>query len=169
VVVDIKGDIRPGIPILLVNAALDIRFSGMNSIFFNACGCSVASISDKDKVFSKLLDQYYKGQWKKENKLITDVINADSTTVIISSASNAAISLEAENSDIKVIDITQASMGLKASSERNIGLSILTKGGLTPLIKLSGMFSIWPLQTPRMDQMHADSNDPETIIFQTLD
>ena len=156
-----------GMGAVSANASLDISFSGENAIFFNAAECSVTTYKDNDEVFDQLIDLYRQGNWDSSYKIITDIVNASSTTLIFSGGNNASISLEADTPNIDTIDLAKANIGLKIKNEKNIGLKIISIGGLTPLIRLAGIIK-WPFLEPRVRQLLAENNVQEPVVFRMI-
>lgn len=165
-----KGDINVGGQIPLAKAGLEINFSGENAVFFDAAGCSISSIENKDKVFNEITKLYRRGMWDKKYTLITDIIRSESTRVFISNSQNASIFLEAQSPKITVIDLAKANIGLRCASEKNIGLNVISTNSTTPLMKLGRIKDItWPWQDPIFNQLAAKSNISEIIEMQAID
>jgi hypothetical protein len=66
---------------------------------------------------------------------VTDAISAKSTTVIISDASNASVTLEADGS-VQRINLADASIKLAVTSSINKTYKVVTEPNVTPLIGL---------------------------------
>jgi hypothetical protein len=167
-----KGDVKIGTIIPLAKAGLDISFSGEGAVFFNAAECSMNSIDNKREIFEKITKLYRRGEWNKKYRLITDIVTSGATTILISDKSGASISLEASSPEIPIIDLAKASVGLTTKSEKNIGVKIISDGGLTPLMKLGGIVvSPFPWDDPLFKQLQAvnDIPDAEIATFQMLD
>ena len=165
-----KGEVKVGTSFPLAKAGLDINFSGENAVFFNASGCKITSIENKESIFSKILQLYRSGKWNKEYRLITELVNAESTIIIASKSSNASISLEADSPAITVIDLAKAKIGLNLVREEGIGLKVFSDGNLTPLRKLAGIVdSFLSLQGPRLAQFGADDDLAEPVTIQIID
>jgi hypothetical protein len=165
-----KGDMKLGGQIPLAKAGLEINFSGENAVFFDAAGCNISTIENKDNVFNEITKLYRKGKWDKKHTLITDIIRAESAMVLISKSKDASIFLEAESPEITVIELAKASIGLRCKSEKNIGLNFISTQETTPLIKLGRIKDItWPWQDPIFNQLAAKSNISEIIEMQTID
>lgn len=112
---------------------VQISFSGVNAIYFNANTCKCNSISNikniKEKI-SKLKN------WDEDYRVITEIIEAGATTVLISNGKNAEITFGVEGRDISLQNFTNAGMKLSVKSQRAIGLKVIAENGLNPLFRV---------------------------------
>lgn len=139
-----KGDILPN-GSTNAKASVEISFSSEDAIFFNAADCIHKSIQDIDLVEDaiwKLLDQE---KWDEDYVIVTTVLEAKASTIIASSGDKSSIKLEASADAVQSIKLSDASIGLNIKSESNIGLKIITKEGMTPLIALAGFQPKWKI------------------------
>jgi len=153
----------------ILNASLDINFSDSRSVFFNAANCSQSLIDNIEfKLAKEIISLYKKGKWNPDWVIVSKLISADSTTAIISGSGNASISLEASTPQVPMINLADASIGLTSKSEKDIGFSIITQGGLTPLF---GLLKLKKYPLDIMDPTLADafSYVPNLNIFRTSD
>ena len=110
----------------------EIKFVDANSVFFNAAGCALSTVTNvsaiRDAVRRKLKDDKWEYDWV----VITTLIEAKSTTAIISSSRNGAIGAERRNQRAAH---RSGRRGAEAwvSSESNIGLKLVTEPGCAPL------------------------------------
>ena len=135
VVFKAKGSATAG-GLMNTKAGFQINFSNKKATFFNAAKCAVNSIESKavlGKVILRLKDE---GKWDKQHAIITEIVTAGSTTIIISKEKSASISIEAKSDSVKTIDLADASIGLNSTSEEGIGFNTIAKDGLQPLIGL---------------------------------
>jgi hypothetical protein len=126
------------------NAKAALKFAMKNSVFFNIAGCSYTAIKGQAKLGKEVLDTWNrgKGKWKRAWVVITDVVRADSTTILISGTSSATAVLEADARFPKV-DFANASIGLRERTMNHVGYKIVGKSGMTPLFKLWQIQSRW--------------------------
>ena len=130
-----KGDGTPGgAPI---KAGLDISFSSKHAVFFNAAKCIPTSIEDQYTLADKIMELYDAGKWHKEFVLVTGLMDAGATTVIISGSSNSSISLEASSDKVANIDLADVSIKLGITKAKDIAFKVVTEKSLTPLVGLS--------------------------------
>lgn len=118
------------------NASVDIKFGSSNSVYFNAAGCRLISIEDIASLGAELIKHEKTGAWKTAFAVVTSVMDAKATTVIVSTARNAAISLEAKGEGVKTVDLADASIKLGFTHSKNVGFKVITADGMTPLLGL---------------------------------
>jgi hypothetical protein len=122
-----------------VNASVGVTFSEQGAILFNAAGCTAQAIEDQVQLGDAIIKLYNDGKWNKQFAVVTTLISAISTTVLMSSSSNSSITLQATDPSVAAIDLSDASLQLSISAFSSMALSITTQGALTPLIGLSGL------------------------------
>ena len=115
-------------------ASLKIDFTAEDAVFFNAAGCSYSMIEDKVALGDRIM-KLPDDAWKREWAIVTDLVQARSTTLAVSGARKASIEIEAAG-DVPQIDLGDASIGLGVRSSRNVGYQLVAKQGLTPLFGL---------------------------------
>lgn len=117
-----------------------VEFSKENSILFKANGTVTPNIKDTVKIGNQVLDLYKEGKWNKQWVIITELVEADSATIIISNSSNAKIELKANaNIDALDIDIADAKFEFSGQFSRGLETKIIAKEGLNPLFKVMGL------------------------------
>jgi len=135
------GSATPGgVPI---KAGLDISFSKKFSVFFSAVKCIPTFIEDQVALGNKIVNLLQSGQWQKKFVVITSLVEAGSTTTVVSAADQSSISLEASSSAVSEIDLGDVSLKLSIKRANSVGFKAITQAGLTPLIglsKVSGLF-----------------------------
>ncbi len=140
-----KGSIN-SVGTKLVKAALEIKFSKKNSIFFNAAECTTTRISNKAKI-GEILKQLLKTEkWQKEYCVVTDIVKAGKTVIAISQSNNSGISFEADSPTIEKINLADASIEFNLTSEKSIGYKLNAREGLDILIglcKIKNPFLWW--------------------------
>ncbi len=125
-----------GNPAIPVNASLKIDFSSSDAIFFNAAGCNNDSIEDEVTLGKDILKLFKDDKWDDDWVIVTNLVTAGATTVVISSADAASLSLEAD-ANISNINLSDASLRLGVKHEKNIGYKVVTQGGMIPLLGCS--------------------------------
>lgn len=119
-----------------VKAGLNINFAKENSIFFYAADCGYNSIKNQVALGRDIMKLFTEKKWNQNHVLITNLLSAGATTIIISGSKSASIALEAKSDQIEVIELADASIGLSLKSEKNVAFKQITKEGLQPLIGL---------------------------------
>lgn len=129
------------------DAAASITLSFMSSSgFVLAYGAAkrhrVREIPDVQREIAKLAQQ---GWWKEEWILVTEVIAAESATLVVSASRGSSLSLHAQVSlphQLKDIQVANPKLGWSASSWSGGGFSSLCKPG-TPLYHCIGVKKGW--------------------------
>ncbi|MDP2722655.1 MAG: hypothetical protein Q8O72_07855 [Bacteroidales bacterium] len=130
-----KGSLSvDGVP--LAKATLDIKFSGKNTVYFNAIGCTNTRITNKAKLGEALMEKFSGGHWEKKYYVVTDLVEADKAIIAISKSGRSGISFEAESPLLQKIDLSDASIKLDLKMEKDIGYKVPAEEGLTLLLGL---------------------------------
>lgn len=119
-----------------VDAGITVEFSKDKAILFKANGTSSPIIEDQILLGRKILSLYKKGQWDKDWVVITELVQADSASILISSSSTGKIELKATG-ELKTanMDIADADLGLELSFSRDLSTKIIAENSLTPLFR----------------------------------
>ncbi|MDC6365743.1 MULTISPECIES: hypothetical protein [Flavobacteriaceae] len=120
------------------NASIEIKFSKENAVFFNGAECVFELIENKYQLGQELLKIHKKSKerWRKEFVVVTDRVLTKRALILVSTSSDFSIKLEAD-AEVPVIDLAEASLGLKISKQQSTGYKVITEEGITPLIGLS--------------------------------
>ena len=113
-------------------AGLEIKFNDANSVFFNAAGCALQAVTNISEIGDEVRRGLAGDTWEYDWVVITSLIEAKSTTAIISSSMQGSIVLNTE-ADVPSIDLADAALKLGVSSESNIGLKVVTEPDCWPL------------------------------------
>jgi len=137
----LEGAIAPVGSILKdTDAGIVVEFGKENSTLFKANNTTSPSIKDQIKLGDEVLKLYRDGKWDKHWMVITELVEAESATIIISNNSNAKIELKANaNISASAIDIADAKFGFSTQISHGLETSIISKEGLTPLFKVMGI------------------------------
>lgn len=141
-------------------ARVEIRFSSRKAVFFNAAGCSYTMIADKVALGRRVMDLFRRGEWQREWAIVTDLVEAESTTLAVSGADQAAIAFEA-TSDVPYIDLADAAIGLEVKMASNIGYQVVAEKGLVPLFglcKIQNAFLWWGDEFKPLSRQMTDLN-----------
>ena len=132
-----KVDAGPGgVP---VNASVDISFSEQSAVFFNAAGCTADAIENQIQLGEQILQLNRDGKWQQQFAVITTLVKAKSSTIVMSSSSDASITIQATSSAVQSIDLDDASIQLSVTAFKDLAIEIVTEGDLTPMLGLSGI------------------------------
>ena len=122
------------------DAGITIRFGRQNAVVFHAAGCKSDQIDNLTDVAREIEWRYGRDEWPAEQFVVTEVVHADTATIIISSGSGATIELRA-NADVQFANLSLANSqaGLEVSHSSKVGFSTVATDGLTPLFRACGM------------------------------
>jgi hypothetical protein len=123
-----------------LDAGIIVEFSKENSTLFKANNTTSPSIKDIIKLGEQVLKLYREGKWNKNWVIVTDLVEAENATVIISNNSNSKIELKANaNIDAPTLDIADAEFKFSTQFSRGLETKIISAEGLTPLFKVMGI------------------------------
>ena len=121
-----------------VDAGAVIEFSKEKAIYFKANGITSPSIKDQIGMANEILKLYKQGKWEKNWVVITELVHADSATILISSSSKGKAELKAKATvGIGGIDPADVASGFELSFSKDLTTKIIAEEGLTPLFKAS--------------------------------
>lgn len=126
----------PGSSISELDAGIFVEFSKENSTLFKAKNTTSPSIKDIIKLSEQISRRYLEGTWDKRWVIITELIEAETSTIIISSKRNGKIDLKA-NAKLKAtaFDIADAEFQFSPEAAYGLETKFITEKGLTPLFK----------------------------------
>lgn len=130
-----------------IKASLEVSFSGKHAVFLKAAGGKWNTFKSLDEIGQQILSLHHAKDWDRKLVVVTSLLKACATTVIVSSGSCASVVIEAAASDVEVIDLVDANVGLNIKSESNLGLKVIAEGGMTPLFGLMKVhrLTLWDL------------------------
>jgi hypothetical protein len=134
--------------VVQAKAGIDIGFSSDRGVFFNAAECVYDMFADKIKLERIILKLLEGRHWRKEWVIVTDIVRAGATTVVISSGKKSSIKLEA-GADVPKIDLADASLRLGISRQQQIGYTVASADGMFPLIGLAKLDRKEGLDAPK--------------------
>ncbi len=121
-----------------VDAGITVEFSKENAILFKANGTTSPSIKDQISLGQKILTLYKEGKWDKDWAIITEIVNAESATILISNSSKGKIELKAKGKiEAAKLDIADAKLHFELTFSKDLSTKIIAKESLTPLFKAS--------------------------------
>jgi hypothetical protein len=119
---------------------LSITFTRANAVVFMAKDCQTTGIVDRAALAAELIERYRAGNWQAELAVVTEVVSARATTILISAAAGAWIDFAAKASaQLEPSVLVDGSAGLRVSGASGIGTKIISRRGLTPLFQASGL------------------------------
>lgn len=136
VTVQIKaaGVADPSMSVPQAKAGIAFDFVGQKSFVFHAQGCRVRSINDLAGVESQIIEKYKDGGWDKPWHVVTHVVHADKTTVLVSESSGSRIEFSADGTLTAWTDLgTHANVAV--AHERGSFTKFVGKQAMTPLLR----------------------------------
>ena len=123
-----------------LDAGIIVEFSRQNATLFRALNCTTTYIADTISLGQQVLDLYRAGKWNKQWVIITELVVAESATILISESRSAKIELKATaNLDAPQLDIADAKFNFAHQFVQGMDTRIIAKNGLTPLFKVMGI------------------------------
>jgi len=122
------------------NAGFSVDFKSDNGVVFQTSGYTTHQLTNLAEIEAQVLNQYKSGGWEKDWLIITQLVEADSATIIISNSSNVHLDLQATaNAGAPGLKLTDASLKLAVVREQGSSMKYLAESGLTPLYRVMGI------------------------------
>jgi hypothetical protein len=144
----------PGSTLIKAGTDVTVTFLRQNAILLDLVDCTAHRIEDQLTLGRQILDLWREGKWKPEMCTVVELVEAKSTTAIISSGSSGGVSLRtsADATVAGTISLADAHLGLQLVSSKNIGSKWIATPNATPLIRaLRLKRSLW-------------SRDPKVVV-----
>lgn len=163
----------PNSSLSINDAGLIIEFGKENSTLFKATHTVSPTIKDVLKIGATIIKLFKAGKWDKNWVVITELVVAKTSTIIISNSSNGLIELKANaNVDAVSFDLADAAFNFSVSSSRGLETKIISGSGLTPLFRIMGI-KAFPLTQTKftaksvrpIDMVIPETASEETIFF----
>jgi hypothetical protein len=117
-----------------LDAGVGIDFKDQDGVIFSARDLIHHSIADIDKLSQKLLILFQKNSWPDNYAVITHLISAGSTTVLISGSKDSRVVIRAKaNIGNSVVDLANVAGNLRLAYTSGMNIQIVAAHGLTPL------------------------------------
>jgi len=137
----LSGTVAPqGSVLTNMDAGIIVEFSKENATLFKANNTTSPSIKDTIKLGEQILKLFEEGRWNKNWVIITELVEAENATIIISNTANGKIELKANaNIDAPTFDIADAAFHFSTQFARGLETKIISAERLTPLFKVMGL------------------------------
>lgn len=142
----------PGALLAKGGADIEVVFAKENAILLDMVGCTARQLEDQLALGSKILELWAENEWDPEWAVVTEVVEADSTTVLMSAGNKAAVSLKA-NAALEIteaISLADARLRLQRVRSSGIGFEALAARGATPLIRALRLQKAWWKRKPKI-------------------
>ena len=136
-----SGDLPPVGSVLDVgDAGVSISFSRSQAVVLRMSKCSSKRLKSLQKVGDEVLARHNAGTWPEGHVVVTEIVVAGASTIIISNGDSAGLDLTAK-AGVSAGAFTLASLdaGLQVKRESKIGAKFVAVPGLTPLVRVSGI------------------------------
>jgi hypothetical protein len=122
------------------DAGISLSFTRSQGVVLRMAKCTSKRLKSKEKVGDQILARHYAGRWPEGYVVVTEIVSAGASTIIISSGEGAGLDLKAKGGVGKG-SLTLASLdaGLEVKRESKIGAKFVAVPGLTPLVHVSGI------------------------------
>lgn len=118
-------------------ARLEIHFAKAKAFLFVAAQCSLHSVENQANLGMDLVDLARRKVWDVRHVVVTSLIESGATTIIGSLGADAMLAVEADSAALETINLADTQAGLRLTSASNVGIRIVARDGLTPLMRLS--------------------------------
>jgi hypothetical protein len=125
-------------------AGVSVGFTSENAVAFAAEGCAIDRFKDIESIGIELVARADAKLWKTSYVILTEIVRASSTTVLISSGQQARYDATVTGS-LKpgAVSIASPELGLSYRHATSIGTSVLAQQNLTPLFNAYRVKSTW--------------------------
>lgn len=122
------------------DAGVSLSFSRTDAVILEALGCRSSRIRNLSALGDQILARFEAGTWADDLVVVTEVIVAESATILFSSSADASIDLLAKGKlQAATFNLADAAGELEIHGERNIGWRTVAAAGLTPLFRAAGV------------------------------
>ncbi|MFK7784204.1 MAG: hypothetical protein AB8B56_03760 [Crocinitomicaceae bacterium] len=130
----------PGSNLEEIDAGFSVEFKKERATLFKLKGTVSPSISDTISLGKEILARYKKGEWEKDWVIITEVVKAESSTIIVSSSNDSKLELKSKAKvGTDALKLTDASANFSIAYDKDVSLKFIATGGLTPLFRVMGI------------------------------
>jgi hypothetical protein len=152
-------DVVPGLP--SGEAGVTLGFDSRAGVVFAASDAVQVEIEDTAKLEGDLQSAYLEQGYPDNYVVVTAVVRAKSSTVFLSLAKNAKVTLSASADLTDLIDLARADVGLKVARSHGLATQYVAEGEMTPLFKVMGFKKHWLKRTPTGELEDLGTDEPE--------
>jgi hypothetical protein len=124
-----------------LNARLEVTFEQPDAIFFEVQAAAIEHVASKQRLGKELLSKA--GKWNRRHIVITDLIRAQRTTLLISGSSGVSAIFEADGS-VAHFEATAASASILPTLRGSWALSVVSAENHSPLAGVCKVRSKFP-------------------------
>ena len=120
-------------------AGVTVEFKRARSTVYQAVGCVAPSIEDQATLGQQIRELFKQGKWAKNWIVVTELVMADSATILISQSRDSKVELIAKGQAGAGTSLASLNAGFEIASARNMEVSLVSAEKLTPLYKARGL------------------------------
>ena len=158
--IELKPEVVAAAGVLPQRASLELSFNSEGAVFFHAAQCESVFISDKKTLGRAVIDRFKRSDWDQKWVVVTEVVKAAATTIVISGQSDATLKLEAQ-ATVPSLDLAESNLRFQVRSVARVDYQLISSNGLTPLIGLSKLQRSW-FHQPEFGPSLAESEESDT-------
>jgi hypothetical protein len=121
------------------DAGISFHFADTHSVVFLATDCTVRMIADQEPLKQTILEKFKAHAWERDYVVVTELVTAGRTTVIVSEGSNGQYELKAKAGLAPTLESINVEGNFALVHDSQIGFNCLAKPGLTPLFRCLGI------------------------------
>jgi hypothetical protein len=141
-----------------LEAGFSFDFKSDKSVVFQTVGNKTHQLTNLGQIEDLILDKFHNDNWDKDWLIVTQLIESEAGTILISNSSNGKLELKAKaDAGTQNLKLTDVSLGLTVAREQGSTIKVIAQEGLTPLYRVMG------LRHPLFGSIHLDTraNDEE--------
>lgn len=142
----------PGSTLIKAGTEIEVTFVKENAILLDLVDCTNHRIEDQLTLGRQILELWKEKRWKPEMCTVVELVEAKSTTALLSGGSKAGVSLKvtADAAVAGTVSLADARLGLRVMSSKGIGLSLVAAPAATPLIRALRIKKDWWERDPEI-------------------
>ena len=121
-----------------LDSGISVEFGKEDAILFKANETLSPMIDNQILLGKTIIERFKDGKWDKDWVIVTEVVEAKSGTILISSSNSGKIELKVTgNIEATALDIANSELNLQSSFSKDLSTKIIAQEGLIPLFKVS--------------------------------
>ena len=121
------------------DAGITFSFGGQHGVVFLASDCTIRVIADQEPLKPAILDAFRAGRWERDYVVVTELVEAGATTIIVSQGTSGRYELKAKAGIAPAFDAINVQGNFSLVHDSQIGFHCLAAQGMTPLFRCLGV------------------------------
>lgn len=121
------------------DAGITFSFGGQQGIVFLASECTIRVIADQEPLKQAILDAFRSGRWERDYVVVTELVEAGATTIIVAQGTSGRYELKAKAGLVPTFDGMNVQGNFALVHDAEIGFHCLAERGMTPLFRCLGV------------------------------